>query len=466
MKIYAGKLFDPYTRSLLENRVISVSPDSGLITDVQAFSPADAARVDFSDAEVAVDLRAATVMPGFVDVHVHLFLHPYSEVSWEDQVTKESLAERTVRATMHAKRTLMAGYTAVRDLGTEGAGDADIALRKCVSGPDPLIPGPRYFTANRAIVTTGSYGPKSQIFLNKEGIDGVTGAEVVDGEVECVKAVRRQVGAGADLIKIYSDYRFRSRMNNAGKAVSNAAIATFNEKEVHALVSTAHALGVKVAAHAAHFHPNLVQDDLLQVSSIEHGYDLVLDGSSEITDETRARMEKLAALLTKSNTKWVPTLSAYYTMDGGAGETWKRASRAFKLALECGVTSFACGGDTGVFAHGDNALEMQLMVRLGADWRAVLSWGTLGGWELVRSMDWEGEKGRARLARVEELAEDARVVGDNEVPFGAVRKGFAADIVATTGNLESDFAGAVDKAAITFVMKGGRVYKRDGKPLA
>ncbi|KAI0962661.1 hypothetical protein AcV7_001455 [Taiwanofungus camphoratus] len=199
-KIFAGKLFDPYTLTLLPNRIITVSRESGLILDVQPYSAADEASVDFSGPQI-VDLRPATVLPGFVDAHVHLFLHPYSEASWEDQVTRESLVERTVRATVHARRTLMAGYTAVRDLGTEGAGDADIQMRKCLSGPNPLIPGPRYFCANRAIVVTGSYGPKNRLHYNQEGVEGITGAEVADGEVECIKAVRRQVGAGADWIK-------------------------------------------------------------------------------------------------------------------------------------------------------------------------------------------------------------------------------------------------------------------------
>ena len=132
------------------------------------------------------------------------------------------------------------------------------------------------------------------------------------------------------------------------------------------------------------------------------------------------------------------------------------------VALQRGVTKIACGGDTGPFPHGDNALEMKLMVQLGADWRLVLRWATLGGWQAIRSMAWEGRGGAERLARVAELQEDARVVGDNEVPFGAVRRGFAADIVATSGDLEGDFTSAVDKSSIVFVMKGGRVFKRGG----
>ncbi|OCH92980.1 hypothetical protein OBBRIDRAFT_725705, partial [Obba rivulosa] len=446
------KLYNPYTLSLEEKQLITVSPDSGLIVNVQPFSDTDADNVVASGDPKAVDLRTATVLPGFVDVHVHFFLHPYSEVSWNDQLTKEHLAERTVRATVHAKRTLMAGYTSVRDLGTEGAADADIALRNCLSGPDPTIPGPRYFCANRAIVTTGSYGPKSGVHLNQEGVDGITGAEVADGVVECVKAVRRQIGAGADWIKVREaspDYRFRSRMSSVSSSVAGASLRTFDKNETEAIIATAHALGVKVAAHSQHWP---YADVSVSPDSIEHGYDMSFDRMLAFQGPSSASGS--------SRPIWVPTLAVYYTT--GDPVTWARASETFQDALRRKIQDIACGGDTGVFPHGDNALEMKLMARLGADWRQVLRWGTLGGWECIRSMAWEGEAGASRLNKVEKLEEDRRIVGDNEMPFGAIRKGFAADIVATVSDLEKDFENAVDKTSITFVMKAGRVYKRDG----
>ncbi|THG94173.1 hypothetical protein EW145_g8195 [Phellinidium pouzarii] len=194
--VLAGRVFDPYTRAFLCAQAITVDPRTGLICDVRAQTQHERESAFDSDVQV-VDLRDATVLPGFVDAHVHLFLHPYAETSWEDQLTKEPLVERTVRAVNHARETLLAG-----DLGTEGAGDADVALRKCLSGVHALVPGPRYYIANRALVPTGSYGPKGNLRVNEEGVQGISGAEVADGVEECRKAVRRQIGAGADWIKV------------------------------------------------------------------------------------------------------------------------------------------------------------------------------------------------------------------------------------------------------------------------
>ncbi|KAJ3521806.1 hypothetical protein NM688_g8970 [Phlebia brevispora] len=495
-KILAGKLFDPYSLDFLENRLITVSEKSGLIVDVQPFDHLTG--IVLSRQPDVVDLRKQTVLPGFVDAHVHFFLHPYSEVTWEDQVTRENLTERTVRAVVHAKRTLMAGYTAVRDLGTEGAEDADITLRKCLSGPNPMVPGPRYFTANRAIVTTGSYGPKNRLYPNRDGVEGVTGAEVADGESECRRAVRRQVGAGADWIKVIvslrqrsfitngritqdlrrcvfryrcvpravyaADYRARARIADADPITAGRSFPTFTESELEAVVSEAHRLGVKVAAHASTSSSWTTLHAINhRVDTIEHAYEI-----GELFDETtRPRLSVDPPLRSKGTAVWVPTLATYYTVGQTSG-VWEKAAKTFKTVLahtDPKDLAIACGGDTGVFAHGDNALEMKVMVRLGADWRLVLRWATLGGWQCLRSMRWEGEEGLDRLNRVEELGEDARVVGDNEVPFGAVRKGFAADIIATNGDFAKDFEGAVDKASISFVMKGAAVCKLDGREL-
>ncbi|TFK56901.1 hypothetical protein OE88DRAFT_1730336 [Heliocybe sulcata] len=475
-RILAGRVFDPYTLGFHENQLITVSEDSGLILDVRPFTENDWEDIQRRHArdKSIVDLRGQTVLPGFVDAHVHFFLHPYSETSWDDQLTKESLAERTVRATLHARRTLLAGYTAVRDLGTEGAQDADVGLRKCISGPDALAPGPRYFCVTRAIVPTGAYGPKGAVYPNKEGIDGITGAEVADGRDQCRTAVRRQIGAGADQVKIYANYRFRSRAIQVSKKQGAASTSTFSQDELEELISTASLYDVKVAAHATE-RDTIARLQRLGVHSIEHGFNILGDAATEEDPAERERSMIITLGLDdrgrfgvsphryRTPMIWVPTLSVIYTAypDSFAQHP---GVKAFQTALRLGYEHIACGGDTGVFAHGDNALEMKLMVRLGADWRQVLQWGTLGGWKCLRSLAWEGPEGERRLKAVENGTEvaDPREVGDNEVPFGAIRKGWAADIIATTGNLEEDFEDAVSKERILFVMKGGRIFKQNG----
>ncbi|KAJ7709567.1 hypothetical protein B0H17DRAFT_1028336 [Mycena rosella] len=432
-RILAGQLFDPYLLRLVPNQLITVSRNIGLVLDVSTFGPISEMLLDDPD---TIDLRHLTVVPGFVDAHVHFFLHSYAETSWADQVTKESLAERTVRATVHARKTLMAGYTSVRDLGTEGAEDADIALRQCLSGPNPIIPGPRYFTANRAIVSTGSYGPKSSIHLNKEGVEGVVGAEAADGPAECIRAVRRQIGAGADWIKIYADYPVRSRMAAVAPRLAGRATSTFTRDELKALIDTAHHHGAKIAAHAKTV-PAITDLLALGVDSLEHGSDL------------HTSPEALRALAAPGcRTVYVPTLAAYDALArrGGDPAAWAAAKASFEavLALGPGRVALACGGDTGVFPHGENAREMALMVRLGAPWTWVLRWGTLGGAECLRAPD-----------------PDAEAEGDNAVRFGCLRPGWAADIVGLDGDIAGDFATTVRR--VEFVMKGGRVYKQDGK---
>ncbi|KAF8576138.1 hypothetical protein K439DRAFT_1640779 [Ramaria rubella] len=449
IRIIAGKLFDSYTRQLITDQLITINPRRGIITDVRSI-PSEEQTFLLLTANPAtlIDLRQETVLPGFVDVHVHFFLHPYSETSWDDQLFKESIVERTVRAVTHAKRTLLAGFTTVRDLGTEGAADADISLRKCLSGPNPIIPGPRYFCANRALVTTGSYGPKGAHHPNVEGIEGITGAEAVDGMNECRKAVRRQIGAGADWIKIYGDYTPRSRLGETSSRIASAAITTFQADELNIMISTATALGVKTAIH---LKQDWSVDAFLRSGthphSVEHGIDLSTSRVLALRD---------------NNIYWVPTLSAYYTLGTGT-PSWEQAKASFQRSVKIEGLKIACGGDTGVFAHGDNALEMKLMVQLGADWTSVLQWATLGGWECVRGLQWEGKEGEDRIRRISQLQEDVRITGDNDMPFGAIKKGFAADIISTRFDLEENFDKAVDANSISFVMKGGKLFKRNGK---
>ncbi|KAF9023920.1 hypothetical protein BDZ89DRAFT_1041420 [Hymenopellis radicata] len=424
--ILAGRMFNSRQERFLENQVITVSKATGLITNIQPYTPTS---FKSDDSAEVINLLHLTVLPGFVDAHVHFFLHAYSETSWNDQVTKESVAERTIRATIHARKTLMAGFTTVRDLGTEGAGDADIGLRHCLSGPNPMIPGPRYFTANRAIVPPGSYGPRSAIHVNQDGVEGITGAEVAGGVDACVNAVRRQIGAGADCIKLYGDYPIRARMSGVSPGTASQSFPTFTKAEVDAMIDIAHNSDVKVAVHVnttKGYHLYSAAD------SIEHGSGL----------HENNIIHSLAA---QRDTSWVPTLSAYYKMADARPEMWSGMQKTFRKALDIGMDNIACGGDTGVFNHGENALEMKLMARLGAPYRRVLRWCTLGGWECLRP---RGNR-------------DSGATGDHDLKFGVLEVGWAADIVALEGDIEEDFEGTLDR--IRFVMRGAKVYKRDGK---
>lgn len=478
LRILASRVFDSTSCIFLVNQAITVSRVTGLIIDVR---PIAALEDVFEDGKIdVIDLlnENITLIPGLIDTHVHLFLHPYSETSWEDQVTKESTAERVIRATIHARTTLMAGYTTVRDLGTEGAEDSDMALRKCVSGPNPMIPGPRLFTASRAIVSTGSYGPKSRIHPGVEGVDGKHGAEVADGEAECIRAVRRQIGAGADWIKIYADYPIRSRSAQVNPRMAARDLPLFSPRELTAMIETAHAQGVKVAAHASRSETCRLLVDL-GVDCIEHG--LFMD-----------REALLAIKHSPQRVIWTPTL-ATFAEDGPYSQFMGFSKKSFQEALRIGGIRFGCGGDTGTFAHGLNASELVTMIDYGADWRDVLKWATIGGWECVRGIQWEGEAGRRRLEAFAKAAAQGYVdtsvtaeaeiepfeeigewpLGDNDVPLGAIKPGFAADIVGIKGDLMMDgkdaflkaLGGMSDPFHPPLVIKAGRVCKLNGKEL-
>lgn len=240
------------------------------------------------------------------------------------------------------------------------------------------------------------------------------------------------------------DYRVRSRVADVS-ATAKASMRTFTDEELKTLIDTSHFYGLKVAAHSSVPEAIFSLVDL-GIDSVEHGFG-ILD-------------ESIFESMSRKGTIWVPTLSAVHTMY--TKDEFAKAGKSFEMAMKKGVR-IACGGDTGVFPHGENALEMKLMVRLGAPPRRVLCWATLGGWECLRSLQWE--KTTVPPKKIEEMQNARDSVGDNEVPFGLVRQGFAADLIATTGNLDTDFEGAVSPDAISFVMKLGKVYKRDGAPL-
>jgi len=248
-------------------------------------------------------------------------------------------------------------------------------------------------------------------------------------------------------------------------ALANESMATFNREELTAIIEAAHSRGVKVAAHV---QTSGAIDILLDlgINSIEHGAGLY---------DASIRDKALVRKLLRSDTIWVPTLSAFYTSSVDAGSSgyakkmWDQCQATFQEVLGSGLDHVACGGDTGVFAHGNNALELILMRRLGAGWERVLGWATYGGWKCLRGMEWEGERGDRRLAELEKqnyarVDPAERPDIDRGVPFGVIRRGWAADLVAVEGKLDGsvqDFEDTLTKG-VKFVMKAGKIYKRDG----
>ncbi|MEO5938204.1 MAG: amidohydrolase family protein [Sphingomonas sp.] len=351
-----------------------------------------------------IDLPNDTLMPGMIEGHGHLFLHPYNEAPWDDQVLHEALALRTARAVASAKTTLMAGFTSERDLGTEGAGYADVGLRDAIA--KGIVPGPRLQVATRAINALGAYGPKGF----EPGVEIPQGAEEVSGVDSIVAAVRRQIAAGADLIKLYADYRWRPGEDSR---------ATLSLEEMKAAVAAAHDAGRPVAVHAATAE-GMRRAIAAGVDTIEHGY----GGTPEIFAAMAAKGIALCPTLAASD-----ATSRYRGWDGSepAPPAVALNRSSFKLAMKAGVP-MCMGGDVGVFAHGQNAREMELMVAAGMTPAQVLIAATWG------NARWFGLDKR----------------------LGAVKPGLLADLIAVTGNPAADIT-AVRRVAL--VMKGGVVVR-------
>ncbi len=369
---------------------------------IEAVGPS--ALINFpAQTEVKV-LTGMTLMPGMIEGHSHLFLHPYNETSWNDQVLTESRAERTARAVNHARETLLHGFTTTRELGTEGAGYDDVGLKAAID--KGVIIGPRLLTATRAIVATGSYGPKSSVAETVLP----QGAEEADGTDGLTRAIRSQIGHGADVIKLYADYRW---------GLNNQAAPTFTLDELKLAVQVAGSSGRTVAVHSGTAE-GMRRATLAGVTTIEHGD----EGTPEIFK-----------LMKEHNVTLCPTLAAgeatgtYRGWKKGTDpepERIKRKHISFTQALKAGVT-ICFGGDVGVFPHGDNARELLLMVEYGM--KPV---------DALRS----ATSINAEVFKLPQL--------------GQIKAGYLADLVAVEGNPAEDIK-AVKQ--VNMVMKDGVIIK-------
>jgi len=353
-----------------------------------------------------IELKGMTLIPGLIEGHSHLFLHPYDETLWDDQVLKESRAERTARAVMHARETLLAGFTSERDLGTEGAGYDDVGLKTAID--KGIIPGPRMMVATRAIVATGSYGPKNVVDQNKI----VEGGEEADGIEGITHVVRSQIGHGADVIKIYADY---------GWGIDDAQQPTFTEGELKQAVQVAKSSGRTIAVHSE-TSEGMRRAIAADVTTIEHG-----DGGTP----------ELFKLMKDKGIALCPTLAAteaysiyFYGWKKGKpdNEKIKHKKYIFNEAMKAGVT-ICMGGDVGVFTHGDNAREMILMTEYGMKPIDVLRSAT------------------SVNASVFQLKSIGRIKAD-----------YFADLVAIQGNPAEDIKAIKH---VKLVMKDGVIYRQE-----
>lgn len=396
MLIKADRVFDGMEMHegwvvLVEGNMITAAGPASSIT------PRDAQVITFK----------GTLLPGLIEGHSHLLLYPYNITDWDTQVLKESDSYRTVRAAVHARNTLMAGFTTVRDLGTEGAGYSDVALKRAIN--EGIVPGPRMIVAGRAIVSTGSYGPKGydtdmQIML---------GAEPADGN-ELVRVVRDQIGKGVDFIKVYADYRWGTKGEDQ---------PSFTLDELKLVNEVARSSGRYLVCHAKSKEA-IRRAILAGAETIEHG---------DFLDE------EIAQLMKQHKVTYFPTVAAIDAINQYRG--WKKGKdpepaavvnkkKTLSIAVNAGVI-IGLGGDVGVFPHGENVYELELMGEYGS----------------MKTID---------LLRAATSVNAKALHVDNEV--GSIRAGMKADLMAVTGDPSQKIS---ELRKTIFVMRDGVIYRQE-----
>lgn len=354
-----------------------------------------------------IDLGDRTLMPGLIDAHIHLFLHPGAE---DLQTVEESVPQRTIIATLAAKDDLMAGFTAERDMGTEGAGSADTAVRNAIN--QGLIPGPRLRISGNAVDILGGhedanhYNPEQNVLSN---------ATRANNAAELVSVIREQIKQGADFIKIYETGRDSFRDGKFSTPYQ------YTEAELAAAVQETARIGKRVAVHATG-EPGTLYAARAGVSSVDH--------ADQLSDETMRvmREKQIFAVPTFAISEYFADHAASPRESDLRRQSLDYHAQEFRKQLAAGVP-MAVGSDVGPFPHGTQAREYLLMVKYGMTPLAALQAGLLNGAKLL---GWESQ-------------------------IGALKPGYFADVIAVPGNPLQDIS-VLQK--VVFVMKGGVVYRR------